>query len=105
PAQSVLEYEVKSFTPGREHKTIYQGLSDEADRAWGELYNHTIMKIPKSEAVLLPNKTYPILDEPGYYLGGLDVFHQLHCLHPSAFLPELREAERLGAVSAGAQVD
>lgn len=81
PAQSVLEYEVKSFTPGREHKTIYQGLSDEADRAWGELYNHTIMKIPKSEAVLLPNKTYPILDEPGYYLGGLDVFHQLHCLN------------------------
>jgi len=38
------------------------------------------MKIPRSEAVLLPNKTYPIHDEPGYYLGSLDVFHQLHCL-------------------------
>lgn len=81
PAQAVLEYEVKSFTPGREHKTIYQGVSEEADRAWGELYNLTLMKIPRSEAALLPNKTYPIKDEPGYYLAGLDVFHQLHCLN------------------------
>ncbi|PPR03482.1 hypothetical protein CVT26_007888 [Gymnopilus dilepis] len=81
PADSVVEYEIKSFTPGREHKTVYQGLNDEADRAWGDLYNHTLMKIPRSEAILLPNKTYPIKDEPGYYLGGLDVFHQLHCLN------------------------
>ncbi|KDR68097.1 hypothetical protein GALMADRAFT_78990, partial [Galerina marginata CBS 339.88] len=80
PAQPIVEYEVKSFTPGREHKTIYQGLSEETDRAWGDLYNLTIMKIPRTEAVHLPNKTYPIHDEPGYYLGLLDVFHQLHCL-------------------------
>jgi hypothetical protein len=39
PAQSAVEYEIKSFTPGREHKTIYQGASKEVDRAWGELYN------------------------------------------------------------------
>ena len=39
PADSVVEYEIKSFTPGREHKTVYQGLNDEADRAWGDLYN------------------------------------------------------------------
>jgi hypothetical protein len=38
------------------------------------------MKIPRSEAALLPNKTYPIKHEPGYYLAALDVFHQLHCL-------------------------
>ena len=38
------------------------------------------MKIPRSEAILLPNKTYPIKDQPGYYIGILDVFHQLHCL-------------------------
>jgi len=81
PADSVVEYEVKSFTPGREHKTIYQGLSDEADIAWGKLYNHTIMKIPRSEAALLPNKTYPIKDDPSFYLASLDVFHQLHCLN------------------------
>lgn len=98
PAQVAIEYEVKSFTAGREDKTIYQGLSDDVDRAWGRLYNSeslsgacridisstisvdTIMKIPRSEAVLLPNKTYPIKDEPGYYIAELDVFHQLHCL-------------------------
>jgi hypothetical protein len=89
PAEVALENEVKAFTAGREHKTIYQGLSDDVDRAWGDLYNSkpwsnpsrqnvessidTIMKIPKSEAALLPNKTYPIKDEPGYYLAGLDV--------------------------------
>lgn len=40
PAQVALEYEVKSFTAGRTgHKTIYQGLSDDVDRAWGMLYN------------------------------------------------------------------
>jgi hypothetical protein len=46
-----------------------------------------IMKIPKSEAAMLPNRTYPIHYEPGYYLAGLDVFHQLHCLvSPSSLL-------------------
>jgi hypothetical protein len=96
PAEVVLENEVKVFTPGREHKTIYQGLSDEVDKAWSDLYDGQgmcplpyisfnspiggIMKIPKSEASLLPNKTYPIHYEPGYYIAGLDVFHQLHCL-------------------------
>jgi len=38
------------------------------------------MKITRSEAILLPNKTYPIEDQPGYYIAELDVFHQLHCL-------------------------
>jgi len=82
PAQVVLEYEVKSFTVGRTgQKTIYQGLSDDVDKAWGKLYNHTIMKIPRSEAILLPNKTYPIKEQPGYYIAVLDVFHQIHCLN------------------------
>jgi hypothetical protein len=40
----------------------------------------TVMKIPRSEAALLPNKTFPIGNEPGHYVAALDVFHQLHCL-------------------------
>jgi Mycotoxin biosynthesis protein UstYa len=47
------------------------------------------MKIPRSEAVLLPNKTYPIEDLPGYYVAELDVFHQLHCLVSSSSLSPL----------------
>jgi len=86
PAQVALEPQIKTFTEGLKQKTIYQGISDDVDRAWGELYNHTILKIPKSEAALLPNKTYPIKDEPGYYIIELDVFHQLH------FLNKIRQA-------------
>ena len=46
----------------------------------------TILKIPRSEAILLPNKTYPIKDQPGYYIAELDVFHQLHCLVSSGYI-------------------
>lgn len=38
-------------------------------------------RIPKSEADLLTNKTSPILQDPGYYVVILDVFHELHCLN------------------------
>ncbi|KIJ48692.1 hypothetical protein M422DRAFT_162401, partial [Sphaerobolus stellatus SS14] len=80
PAREALEYEVRVFEPGMEHQTIYQGASDEVDKAWGDLYNHTVMKIPKQDMALMANKSWPIKDEPGYYLGLFDVFHQLHCL-------------------------
>ena len=46
----------------------------------------TIMKITRDEAILLPNKTYPIKDQPGYYIAELDVFHQLHCLVSSGYI-------------------
>jgi hypothetical protein len=46
----------------------------------------TVFKIPKSQAILLPNETYPIIDDPGYYIASLDVFHQLHCLVQFPFL-------------------
>ena len=55
------------------------------------------MKISRSEAVLLPNKTYPIHGEPGYYLGALDVFHQLHCLVSKWSFPQFLN----GAANAG----
>jgi hypothetical protein len=39
PAQVALEPQVKTFTEGLKQPTIYQGISDDVDRAWGELYN------------------------------------------------------------------
>jgi hypothetical protein len=43
-----------------------------------------MVKIPASVAAKLVNKTVPIPEDlgysSGYYLIGLDVFHQLHCL-------------------------
>jgi len=41
----------------------------------------TILRIPKEQAALLPNRTEPITGDPdGYYIAQVDVFHQLHCL-------------------------
>ena len=37
-------------------------------------------KITRDEATQMANKTYPLAQEEGYYMSGLDVFHQLHCL-------------------------
>ncbi|KAE9391567.1 hypothetical protein BT96DRAFT_797233, partial [Gymnopus androsaceus JB14] len=82
PAQEAVKHEVKTFIDASKHKTKYQGLTEEVDQAWVDLYQKTLLQIPKSEAAKLPNQTYPIVDDPdGYYIAGLDVFHQLHCLN------------------------
>ena len=81
--------------------TVYQGDPSEAvDQAWEALYNgeltptsrevkrgsiggrqdYGVTKIPKSQAVHLPNKTLPMPGEEDHYVVGLSVFHQLHCL-------------------------
>ncbi|KAJ7256023.1 hypothetical protein C8J57DRAFT_1075190 [Mycena rebaudengoi] len=51
--------------------------SPELDEKWDDLYNFGISRIPKHEAERLPNKTSP---DPGFYIAGLNVFHELHCL-------------------------
>ena len=59
PAQVAVENRVKSFTAGREHKTIYQGLSDDVDRAWGELYNRRLLR--PSFLVEMPCSSFRII--------------------------------------------
>lgn len=44
-----------------------------------------VIKIPKSDAERLPNKTLPIPGEDDGYITGLEVYHQLHCLVRSTF--------------------
>jgi hypothetical protein len=39
-----------------------------------------ISQIPQTQAVLLPDKTYPFAQDPRYYIASLSVFHHLHCL-------------------------
>jgi len=39
-----------------------------------------VVKIPKAQAVRLPNKTWPIIGEVENYMTAFDVYHQLHCL-------------------------
>ena len=48
----------------------------------------------------MANRTYPIPHEEGYYLGGLDVFHQLHCLnHVRTFLFTLQAGVEYNTVN------
>ncbi|KAJ6559676.1 hypothetical protein B0H19DRAFT_1210243 [Mycena capillaripes] len=54
--------------------------SPAVDAAWEALYSVAQIKMPRSEAVNLPNRTWPLDPYPGYYTFSLDVFHQLHCL-------------------------
>jgi len=99
PAYEVVEPEIKVFTVGTSWTglTRWEGEGPETDAAWQELYNSpsssltpptqlmncigTIMRIPKEQAALLPNRTAPIVGDPeGYYIAQIEVFHQLHCL-------------------------
>ena len=100
PANHILEDELVVFRAGTEHKTVYQQLTDEADKAWEDLYTRTcslrvqalqsdsvflsasIFMVSHDVAAQLPNRTHPVTrDAPeGNYLAHLDVFHQIHCL-------------------------
>lgn len=39
-----------------------------------------IIQIPMDQASKLPVQTVPLPENPRYYVVGIDVFHQLHCL-------------------------
>ncbi|KAF7302091.1 hypothetical protein MIND_00775800 [Mycena indigotica] len=82
PAQSAIKHELVKFSRGiNEDVQIYERQPSKAvDDAWAALYAHAEIRIPKSEAAKLPNATWPIHNDPGYYLISLEVFHQLHCL-------------------------
>ncbi|KAJ6538089.1 hypothetical protein B0H19DRAFT_1382647 [Mycena capillaripes] len=82
PAEHVVSHKVVKFTRGiLEDIPIYeQPPSIAVDDAWAGLYSVAEAKIPKSEAMKMPNRTWPIARDPGNYMFTLDVFHQLHCL-------------------------
>ncbi|KAF7303634.1 hypothetical protein MIND_00592700 [Mycena indigotica] len=80
PAQDAVEYGLTSYAIGGDPKFHIQP-SPELDANWDDLYNFGISQIPKSEARLLPNKTYPIPGDESNYIVELDVFHNLHCLN------------------------
>ncbi|KAF9893744.1 hypothetical protein FE257_009914 [Aspergillus nanangensis] len=83
PAQDFVSYNTKVFHSGfGTDTTRYMGPPTEANRqAWRGLYQGGIVKIPMEQAAQLPVKTVPLPNNPGYYVVGIDVFHQLHCLN------------------------
>ncbi|KAJ4485578.1 hypothetical protein J3R30DRAFT_1378097 [Lentinula aciculospora] len=92
PAQNAIDYKTVKFHSGfGADLPIYdRPPSPEVDAAWDGLYEFALNKVPRNEAVLLPNRTYPILGEEDHYMIALDVFHQLHCLNEmrKAMYPE-----------------
>ncbi|KAL4799883.1 hypothetical protein BDV19DRAFT_200462 [Aspergillus venezuelensis] len=83
PANRILQYKTQTFFSGfGDERTPFMGPpSDAYDKAWEDLYNYGIIKIPLSDAAQLANHTMPHPSDPGQYIVELDVFHQLHCLH------------------------
>ncbi|KAJ7107555.1 hypothetical protein C8R44DRAFT_804772 [Mycena epipterygia] len=82
PAQHVVSYEIVKFTRGvADDIPIYERRPSPAvDEAWSALYSVAQTKISRSEALKMPNRTWPLLAEKGSYVFALDMFHQLHCL-------------------------
>ncbi|KIJ30118.1 hypothetical protein M422DRAFT_187544, partial [Sphaerobolus stellatus SS14] len=85
PAIEALEYQAVKFYDGYDyygHKLpVYeQPPSDEVDKAWANLYKTGAVKITKSQASQLTNKTWPITGDTENYFVAFEIFHQLHCL-------------------------
>ncbi|KAK6969383.1 hypothetical protein R3P38DRAFT_3243499 [Favolaschia claudopus] len=83
PVQHLVEETLKVYPLGfgNDLSPFQVPSSSALDKAWEDLYDFGISRIPKSEAAKLPNKTSPIPGDPGYYIAELDVFHELHCLN------------------------
>ncbi|KAK0652623.1 tat pathway signal sequence [Cercophora newfieldiana] len=86
PAAPATEYVPVYFRAGfTGDESPYQGWpNDEKDELWQELYHHGVtLRISADEHKSLVNQTIrvPIAGYENDYFGGLDVFHQLHCLN------------------------
>jgi len=92
PAQDVLSYKVVKFHSafGASLPIYDKPPSPEVDAAWDALYEFAYIKVPKSQAAQMTNKTYPVLGDETNYMASLDVFHMLHCLNQmrKAMYPE-----------------
>ncbi|RYP20472.1 hypothetical protein DL765_002771 [Monosporascus sp. GIB2] len=81
PLQDVIRYKAQLFTSGfGDQITKYMGNSTAADEAWKALYPQTVVRIPKSMADQLPNKTIPLNGDEDHFPVLISVFHELHCL-------------------------
>ncbi|KAF7372819.1 hypothetical protein MSAN_00487900 [Mycena sanguinolenta] len=84
PAEDIVADKLVKFTRGfAKDVPIYERRpSNAVDAAWQELWSVAPIKISRSMAMKMPNKTWPLWgpSSRGEYLISLDVFHQIHCL-------------------------
>jgi hypothetical protein len=44
------------------------------------MFKAGIVKISQKEASKMRYRTAAVIDQPGYYIAGIEMYHQLHCL-------------------------
>ncbi|PGH06414.1 hypothetical protein GX51_02426 [Blastomyces parvus] len=74
-----VRYANKRFTPS---KLFQSETSDEVEAAWNKTLGSTdgVVQLPKSIASRL-HRSIESFVEPGHYIYGVGMFHQLHCLN------------------------
>ncbi|KAF2245941.1 hypothetical protein BU26DRAFT_607235 [Trematosphaeria pertusa] len=85
PLNDAVRYKNAAFKKGFiTDMSAYMGWpTDKKDELWTDLYRYMPVRVPKTEAHRLPNKTAHLTVD-GWeedYMVGIDVFHQLHCLN------------------------
>ncbi|KAJ7256433.1 hypothetical protein C8J57DRAFT_1344691 [Mycena rebaudengoi] len=80
PAQDVIRYKITKFTRGVANDIpIYERRPSPAvDEAWTALYSVAQTKLPRSEALKMPNRTKQL--SPGYNHTQVSHSHVRHCV-------------------------
>ncbi|KAF4582428.1 hypothetical protein EYR38_002548 [Pleurotus pulmonarius] len=87
PVEHLVSYKLVKFHTGffeDEAPSVFDGPStDSMDAAWTDLYDiytYAISSLTTEENGHLADPTVPAFGNTSQLYGGLDVFHQLHCL-------------------------
>lgn len=100
PVEHLVGYKLVKFHTGffeDEEPSVFDGPSTDAmDAAWTDLYDiytYAISSLTTEENGRLADPTVPAFGNASQLYGGLDVFHQLHCLD---YVRKALEPERYG---------
>ncbi|KOC10580.1 hypothetical protein AFLA70_151g001870 [Aspergillus flavus AF70] len=97
PALDSVEYEFIKFQGALDAENRFKGApNDDLDQAWDDLVNMGRIRVSKREFDKLGKPTKGSVQYPdGSFQGGLEVFHQLHCLNylRQSTYPEYYEME------------
>ncbi|KAJ5113803.1 hypothetical protein N7456_002337 [Penicillium angulare] len=89
PANEAISYYETDFANAFNQKSQYRGPPTlELEKAWNDLWDQPEVGIPAESVIDMKKTTDPLSqyisvpeDEGTGYIGGLEVFHQLHCLN------------------------
>lgn len=79
PAESAIEWELRTINAVPNKGPFSGDPSPEIDDAWAELMQGINIKVLPSEMESLGFSSLELKDESGF-VGGLSVYHELHCI-------------------------